>query len=364
MTSHVHEPKKGEQIPNERFWVIATKIPLIKKIRQYNLEAFSPKQLTKMALHHGLQYVKWKIRYFFTIRSYGLNNIKQYNRLNFSNCTTQEILSAAKHDAHRIEKAFYAGYFRTTKLSAYHISSQNISRALDELNNRNINPDQPDIKWITEIRDAFFDMESYIESRKSPAPTFHPEKMDTFIAQTKTRRSTRTWATPNFTETELIQIGEKLIESASWAPCSGNRQSWFFKIITKQSEKDLLIGIKEKHCYTAPMLIFVGMDRTAYGAIGTKEQGIHVDGAAAAMQMVATAHYAGLGSCWNHFCKDFVYSRPKNIQIFNTFYKTLEIPKTIEPISIIAFGKPAFISPPPLRPTTARWIQHQQEQSN
>ena len=58
MTSHVNEPKKGEQIPNERFWVIATKIPLIKKIRQYNLEAFSLKQLTKMALHHGLQYVK------------------------------------------------------------------------------------------------------------------------------------------------------------------------------------------------------------------------------------------------------------------------------------------------------------------
>ena len=70
------------------------------------------------------------------------------------------------------------------------------------------------------------------------------------------------------------------------------------------------------------------------------------------MQMVTTAHYAGLGSCWNHFCKDFVYSRPKNIQIFNTFYKTLEIPKTIEPIAIIAFGKPAFHLAPSLRPTT------------
>ena len=171
-----------------------------------------------MALHHGLQYVKWKIRYFFTIRSYGLNNIKQYNRLNFSNCTTQEILSAAKHDAHRIEKAFYAGYFRTTKLSAYHVSSQNISRALNELNNRNINLDQPDIKWITEIRDAFFDMESYIESRKSPAPP-SIRKIDTFIAQTNQTKYPH-MGSSNFTETELIQMGEKLIESASWAPCS------------------------------------------------------------------------------------------------------------------------------------------------
>ena len=171
-----------------------------------------------MALQHGLQYLKWKVRYFFTIRSYGLNNIKQYNRLNLSNCTTQEILSAAKHDAHRIEKAFYSGYFRTTKLSAYHVSSQNISRALDELKIRNINLDQPDIKWISEIRDAFFDMESYIESKKSLAPTFHPEKMDTFIAQTKTRRSTRLHGQLLI----LLKLNsfrwKKLIESASWAP--------------------------------------------------------------------------------------------------------------------------------------------------
>ena len=124
-------------------------------------------------------------------------------------------------------------------------------------------------------------MQEYVDSKKSDTPSYHPEKLDEFILKSKSRRSTRTWAINNFHESELINIGNKLIESASWAPCSGNRQAWFFKIITKQNEKNLLIGIKEKHCYSAPMLIFIGIDRKAYGAIGINEQGIHVDGAAA-----------------------------------------------------------------------------------
>ena len=357
MSSKSNDNKQSNSIPYEKLWSILARIPIIKNIRQYNLEAFPLKSLIKQGLKEVYQYIIWKIRYFFVIRKYGLHKIKNYNNLDFRKCSTQEILSVAKHDAHRIEKAFYAGYFRTTKLSSYHNSYQNITRALDELKNRNITESQPDLLWIEEIRDYFFNMQEYVDSKKSDTPSYQPEKLDEFILKSRSRRSTRTWAIDNFHESELINIGNKLIESASWAPCSGNRQAWFFKIITKQNEKNLLIGIKEKHCYSAPMLIFIGIDRKAYGAIGINEQGIHVDGAAAAMQMINTAHFAGLGSCWNHFCKDFVYSRPKNVKIFNNFYKSLHIPKTIEPVALIAFGKPAFISPPPLRPLTNRWLK-------
>ena len=96
--------------------------------------------------------------------------------------------------------------------------------------------------------------------------------------------------------------------------------------------------------------IFIGINKKSYGAIGTKEQGIHIYGAATAMLMISAAYQAGLDSCWNHFCKDFVYSRPKNIKVFNNFYKTLCIPNEIEPIALLAFGIADFISPPPERP--------------
>ena len=57
------------------------------------------------------------------------------------------------------------------------------------------------------------------------------------------------------------------------------------------------------------------------------------------------------------FLQRFRIFTSKNVKIFNNFYKSLQIPKNIEPVALIAFGKPAFISPPPLRPLTNRWLK-------
>jgi len=292
----------------------------------------------------------WKTKNTKSIKKYGLKKIKNYSVVNFSEADDPELVSIAKHEAHRIEKAFYAGYMNTEKSGSYHQSHKNLGEILEILECRSLDLQRKDIIWLKSIYTSFHHMDHFLENGRIQSPTFDNNKLQDYEEFAKTRRSTRTWRDNSFSEDQLFYIGKKLIECARWAPCSGNRQPWFFKILIKQEDKDLLKGIKENHCITAPLVIFVGVHRSSYGAIGTKEQGMYVDGGAAAMQMVMAAHHAGLGSCWNHFCYDFVYSRPKNLPIFKNFYNKLQIPDDIEPIALVAFGTPAFVSPPPLRP--------------
>jgi nitroreductase len=326
------------------------KLPLVKKYKQINFSKLSTREIIGKSIKEVSSYLFWYMYNFSKIRYYGLHHIKKYSKLNFEKLSTQEILSAAKHEAHRIEKAFYAGYLKTSKYSVYNDARETLSKAIHILRKRGEFEGRADSEWLLMIHDSFYTFDKVIAQEKKPPPTFVPKKITEYIDFAKDRRSTRTWAQPNLPEEELFEIAKSLIECAKWSPNSGNRQPWYFKILIKNKEKELLKGIKEEHLIRAPLVIFLGLNRTSYGAIGKREQGIHVDGGAAAMQMIMAAQNAGLGSCWNHFCTDLIYSRPKNLPIFKNFYKKMNIPKDIEPIALLAFGKPAFISPPPERP--------------
>ena len=140
-----------------------------------------------------------------------------------------------------------------------------------------------------------------------------------------------------------------MIDAARWAPNSGDRQPIRFKIIVEPQEKALLAGLKEEHCYAAPCLIFVGSDRRFYGGLGQNEAGIYIDAAAAAMQMVLTAHAAHFGVCWNHFSRDLIESRERNRTVYEQFAQAMNIPGYVEPVAIIAFGHAAFHPPVPPR---------------
>ena len=336
--------------PPSRLDKLLFKIPIIKKFKEHDLSSWSNWEIFRRAISEGSSYISWRMKNYLKIRHYGLHQVKKYGQLDFSKLSTPEILSVAKHEGHRIEKAFYAGYMKTVKYSTYYNARENIAKALSILKERGEFDDRPDTAWLQMIHDSFYEFDTLIEHSKKSAPNFEPQRIKEFVDVARERRSTRTWAEPNISKEKLPDIAKDLVECAKWSPCSGNRQPWYFKILIDDDDKKLLQGIKEAHCINAPLVIFVGINRSSYGAIGIREQGIHVDGGAVAMQMVMAAHQAGLGSCWNHFCKDFVYSRPKNLPIFKNFYKKLGIPEDIEPISLIAFGLPAFISLPPERP--------------
>jgi nitroreductase len=147
-----------------------------------------------------------------------------------------------------------------------------------------------------------------------------------------------------------------MIDAARWAPNSGNRQAWRFRIVDRSAAKELLKPVKEYHCTSAPILVYIGMDERVYGALGTKERSLYIDAGAATMQMVLVAHSANLGACWNHLSDDLLESRSANREAYAEFARHLRIPDFVRPIAIIALGRAAYVSPPPARTDVDRLL--------
>jgi len=267
----------------------------------------------------------------------------------FDSYPSEKLLARMRHDAHRIEKTQYNNIFYE-KYSIYKNKYKNIQKIQEILINRGIPYDEPTIVWAGKICEAFEDLEKkFIRPNSKPAPIIKNESITDFITFLSSRRSVRVWNSDQPEGPELENLAKKLIDAARWSPTSGNRQPWRFKIIHQAEQKNLLKGIKEKHCITAPLLIFMGMDSRVYGALGDDERSIYIDAGAASCQMVLAAHSAGYGVCWNHFADDLINSRSKNIKTYKVFSNQLNIPNYITPIAIIAVGKPAFIPPTPAR---------------
>ncbi len=301
----------------------------------------------------GLQYA---YRLAFTKANY------PHNCEDLLKLSNEQLLSLMRHESHRIEKTIYNNIFQD-KYSVYHEKWDRLSKIYQILKDRNYPSDEPTIVWSKKIYNAFDNLEKdFILTHSSPAPEFNPNVAAPFIHFLKERRSVRVWADEQPEKSILQDIAKQMIDAARWAPTSGNRQPWRFLVLTDAAEKELLEGIKENHCITAPLLVFVGMDtRTApllvfvgmdtrfYGALGNSERSIYIDAGAAIMQMVLIAHKCGLGVCWNHFADDLIMSRKANKAIYSYFSKVLNIPEYIAPIAIIATGLPKFIPPEPAR---------------
>lgn len=287
------------------------------------------------------------IRYLYNLavpKSNHPNDLDNLGRL-----SNDELLSLMRHESHRIEKTIYNNILQE-KYSVYYEKWQKLSRIYQILQDRNYPSDEPTIVWSKKIYHSFENLEKeFIQANSSAAPEFNPDFALSFIQFLRARRSVRVWAEEQPEKSILLAIAKQMIDAARWAPTSGNRQPWRFLILTDVAEKELLTGIKENHCITAPLLIFVGMDTRFYGALGDSERSIYIDAGAAIMQMVLMAHKCGLGVCWNHFADDLILSRKVNQVIYSKFAKSLNIPEHISPIAIIAIGIPKFIPPEPAR---------------
>ena len=284
----------------------------------------------------------------------GRNDLGSYDEL--EDLTTGQLLALMRHEAHRIEKAIYNDILQE-KHPVYLTKWERVGKIQVLLTVRGVPATEPTVAWAKEIHDHFEDLEaSFIRPRSEPAPPSEPEAIEAFLDFLKARRSVRVWAPVQPRAEELEALALQLIDAARWAPTSGNRQPWRFKILIEPGRKELLRGLKEEHCISAPLLIFVGMDTRLYGALGDSERSIHIDGGAAAMQMVLAGHRGGYGVCWNHFADDLVLSRPSNVDAYEKFAAELGIPPAITPLAIIAVGRPAFVPPTPARTNLARLL--------
>ena len=229
-----------------------------------------------------------------------------------SELSNEQLLSLMRHESHRIEKTIYNNILES-KYSTYLEKWKKLNVIYQILENRGYDLNEPTIVWSRKIYDAFDKLEQdFIQKNSLPASKFAPDLAVPFIEFLRARRSVRVWAEEQPDVQELEQMAYNMIDAARWAPTSGNRQPWRFLTLIKPEEKELLTGIKENHCISAPLLIFIGMDTRLYGAFGESERSIYIDAGAAIMQMVLIANNCGLGVCWNHFADDLMLLESQN----------------------------------------------------
>ncbi|MBE3667131.1 hypothetical protein BOO35_18865 [Vibrio navarrensis] len=265
--------------------------------------------------------------------------------------SSEELLSLMKHEAHRIEKSIYNGIFEDKK-NIYIEKFNRIKNIVSILEERKELISDPSYLWAKDIFLTFNDLENgFIEPRSLNAKSFDMERLNVSSEILNSRRSTRVWSKCQLEKNEFEKISNILINCGIHAPCSGNRQPWKFLPMIDQKEKMLLKGLKEEHCTSAPLLIFVGMDKRVYGSLSGKydESAMYLDAGACIMAMISAANDAGLGTCWNHFAKDMIFARKSNIQRYSEFSNYMKIPDYIEPMAILAIGIPEFLPPVPVR---------------
>ena len=283
-----------------------------------------------------------------------INRIKTenfYSRARLYKLTREELLAILRHDCHRIEKSVYNNIFYTKK-AYFEKKLQVVQLILLILKKKNLyDSSHPVIFWAEQIEKNFYQLEKDFIHKNKLEPTKEIDylKPEQLIGEFKRRRSSRVWNEDQPTEDELNRFAMTMIDAARWSPNSGNRQAWKFSIITDPEKRILLKGLKEKHCYSAPLIIFAGMDSRFYTPAYHLKDCLYIDAGAAIMQMVNIANIAGYGVCWNHLSNDLIKSRKQNIKVYDRFCNKLNIPDYINPVAIISVGKAKYLPPVPAR---------------
>jgi nitroreductase len=151
-----------------------------------------------------------------------------------------------------------------------------------------------------------------------------PEVLSSLIKKRKSVRKYQDKEVPD----ELV---EKVLDSARYAPSTGNYQPWEFIVVRNESLKsDLVEGCNnQKWMLEAPVFIIACINSRLAGAV-YGERGLRLYGiqavAAAIQNMLLTAESLGLGTCWVGAFSEIIISR------------ILQCPAYVRPCAIITLG--------------------------
>lgn len=143
----------------------------------------------------------------------------------------------------------------------------------------------------------------------------------------KTRRSVRNFK-PDKIPDEILG---KILESATWAPSSGNLQNWEFVIVKDSVLKESVSrNCRQDFIKKAPVVIVVCSNRKKIANYGKRgEEFFGVQNTAAAVQnILLSAHSLGIGTCWIGAFDDSKLS------------EILAIPNHVQPVAVVPMGYP------------------------
>ena len=159
--------------------------------------------------------------------------------------------------------------------------------------------------------------------------------MDVFEA-IKTRRSIRKYLS---VPVEWEKVG-RVLEAGKAAPSAGNLQDWRFLVITDKGQKQCIAhaAMEQNWMVEAPIhIVILGVLDKAKRLYGVRGERLYMiqDCAAAAQNMLLTAHALGLGSCWvGSFDED-------------ALRRCFFIPDEVIPQSIVTIGYADEVVPEP-----------------
>lgn len=149
----------------------------------------------------------------------------------------------------------------------------------------------------------------------------------------KGRRSIRNWSNEHVTK-EYVNL---LVEAASWAPSSCNRQTNRYIVIrNKRKIETISATVKGGRSFfnKAPILIVIVNDIRRY-QFPDEKYTPYQDSAAAVQNMLLMAHRIGLAACWASYASDtLLILRERKVR------KLLKIPYYYKISGIVAIGKP------------------------
>lgn len=146
------------------------------------------------------------------------------------------------------------------------------------------------------------------------------------------RRSVRRWSDEPVGKEQI----ETLLESARWAPSSGNRQAVRLVVLEKKEHINIAVCMKEKFLARAALIFLVGVDQRVYKA--SEESTLaYLDAAAVIENMLLAGHSIGLGGIWSKFDKE---DWEKNPESYYHIKKNFNLPGSFLPVSIVGFGQP------------------------
>lgn len=285
---------------------------------------------------------------------------KYIEKIELNNISQIKARSIMRHEAHRIEKAYYNDVFEKGK-KIYLEKAHRIIKINDEqLKNTKVEASD-DVQWSLHIaKNATKLAEEFIDfSNQKLKQNASEDNFQRFKEVMLRRRSNRVWSTEQPTVTEYRKLAKELIEIAVCMPCSGNRQATRYLILATKEEKDNLRGLKEKHTYEAPLVILVFSDESLYGSYGTFGKGEEctlIDAAGATAALLIAAEVKGYSTCWNHFGSDLVASRKTNKIAFKKLKQKHKLPESFRPIAALAIGIESFNPPIPSRMALKEFI--------
>lgn len=147
-----------------------------------------------------------------------------------------------------------------------------------------------------------------------------------------TRRSVRHFE-PKPVPDELIAM---LLRAAMQAPSAANAQPWHFVVMTNRLvlEKVTEFHPAAESLHQAPIAILVCGDST----LEKRPDRWVMDCSAATQNMLLAAHANGLGAVW-------LGIHPDPIRI-EGIRRLVNLPQHVHPLSLVAIGYPARVSPP------------------